>query len=91
MLNYYVTKLNDKIDDSYDDDSYEEEINLKNFPTVNEFMNINNEYIKENKGIVNNSDNISIEKTKQNTVHNLSKNENEKLSSKFDNTKSILI
>jgi len=83
-----MTKLNEKIDDSFED-SYEEEINLKNFPTVNEFMNINNNYIKDNENLNNNnSNNISNEKTKQNTINNSSKNDNEKLSCKFNQTKS---
>ena len=46
MLNFYLTRLNEKIDDSYDD-SDEDEINLKNFPKLNEFMNINNNYLSE--------------------------------------------
>lgn len=87
MLNFYMTKLNEKIDDSFED-SFQEEINLKNFPSVNEFMNINNEYIKDNENINNNSDNISNEKTKQNTLKNISKIDNEKMSSKFNQTKS---
>lgn len=87
MLNFYMTKLNEKINDSFED-SYEEEINLKNFPTVNDFMNINNEYIKDQDNINNNSHNISNEKTKQNTINNLSKIDNEKLSSQINQTKS---
>jgi len=87
MLNFYMTKLNEKIDDSFED-SCEEEINLNNFPTVNEFMNINNEYIKDLDNLNNISDNISNEKTKQNTLNNLSKIDHEKLSSKFNQTKS---
>ncbi len=84
-----MTRLNEKIDDSYDD-SYEEEeeINLKNFPTVNEFMNINSEYLKDQKNYLNCSDNISNERTKQNTMNNLSKNDYEKTSTKFNQTKS---
>jgi hypothetical protein len=89
MLNFYMTKLIEKIDDSFED-SFQEEINLKNFPSVNEFMNINNEYIKDNENIYNNFDNISNEKTKQNTLNNISKIDNEKMSSKFNQTKSKL-
>ena len=60
-------------------------INLNNFPSVNEFMNINNEYIKEEKNTNNFSDNISNVQTKLNTLNNITKNEIEKSSSKNSN------
>lgn len=68
MLQFYMTKLNDKINDSYEDSYEEGEINLNNFPAVNDFMNLNSEYVKDNnpiandkiKGVSNNNNSLNL-------------------------------
>jgi hypothetical protein len=75
MLNFYMTRLNEKIDDSYDD-SDDDEINLKNFPKLNEFMNINNNYLSESK--------VSKEKTNLQNDANNSKGKNTNSTYAFD-------
>jgi hypothetical protein len=73
MLNFYMTRLNERIDDSYDD-SDDDEINLNNFPKLNEFMNINNNYLNE----------TGKEKNQQNDTNLKGKNTNSMMPSKLN-------
>jgi hypothetical protein len=74
-----MTRLNEKIDDSYEE-SDDEEINLKNFPPVNEFMNMNNDYQKENTNnlTLKNTNNINNTQPSKSNTNNSTNIENEK-------------
>ena len=78
MLNFYMDRLNEKIDDSYED-SDEDDINLKNFPKLNEFMNINNNYLSESgkeKTLVQNDGDNNTKIKNTNSTYDIERNSN---------------
>lgn len=82
-----MTRLNEKIDDSYSDSDDEDEINLKNFPKLNEFMNINNNYLCESGKDKNTQDPNYSKAKNTNSTYDIERNSNLKKKT-FNNSES---